>query len=312
MNLYRFSPLLLAASVGMLSLGLGPSIAQEISSGASKPSINYPETKQLDVVDNYHGREVKDPYQWLEDTESAETRHWVAAQNDITNRYLQSIPARPRMRQRLEKLWNYERYDLPIRRGSTYFYTHNDGLQNQSVLYKADSLDPSRAILLDPNTLSPDGTVALAGSIPSDDGKLLAYGLADGGSDWRTWQVRDVESNADLADRIRWVKFSEIAWKPDDSGFYYCRYDAPVEGQELTGTNENQRLYFHKLGDDQSTDELILQRPDQPKWGFASRRHRRRTLSDHPELERERTEGTNFCQGLTEPRCSGRAADHRL
>ncbi|MFK8111259.1 MAG: prolyl oligopeptidase family protein [Rubripirellula sp.] len=231
--------------------------------------MKYPETKQTDVIDDYHGRKVSDPYRWLEDTESEETAAWIAQQNEVTQAYLRSIPERAPMRERLEKLWNYERYSLPRRRGDTYLYSHNDGLQDQSVLYKADSLTSPRQVLLDPNKLSEDGTVALAGIAPSDDGKLLAYGLADGGSDWRTWKVRDVATGKDLDDLVQWVKFSGIAWKPDASGFFYGRYDAPAEGQELTGTNENQRLYFHRLGDDQSKDELILERPDEPKWGFS-------------------------------------------
>jgi prolyl oligopeptidase len=231
--------------------------------------MKYPETKTVDVVDDYHGRKVSDPYRWLEDTESEDTAEWIAAQNKVTQAYLEGIPERKAIRERLEKLWNYERYSLPRRHGSTYLYTHNDGLQNQSVLYKAESLDADREVLLDPNTLSEDGTVALAGFVPSDDGKLLAYGLADGGSDWRTWKVRDISTGKDLDDVVQWVKFSGIAWMPDGSGFFYGRYDAPEEGAELTGTNENQQLYFHRIGDNQDNDKLIYKRPDHPKWGFS-------------------------------------------
>ena len=268
-NLHRFSLLVSLAGLGMFFPGLNLAIAQATSSQSNKSSMKYPETQMLDVVDDYHGRKVRDPYRWLEDTESEQTAAWVAAQNEVTHRYLQSIPDRAAIRQRLEKIWNYERYDLPRRRGSTYFYTHNDGLQNQSVLYKAESLGAQRETLLDPNSMSTDGTIALAGEVPSQDGRLLAYALADGGSDWRTWRVRDVASCQDLDDLIQWVKFSGIAWKPDGSGFFYGRYSAPVEGEELTGTNENQSLYFHQLGDDQGKDQLIFKRPDQPKWGFA-------------------------------------------
>ncbi len=235
----------------------------------SESSMTYPETTTVDVKDDYHGRVVKDPYRWLEDTESDETAAWVKAQNEVTDKYLHSIPERESMHKRLEQLWNYERFGLPRRRGDTYFYSHNDGLQNQSVFYKASSLDAEREVLIDPNTLSKDGTIALAGATPSDDGKLLAYGLADGGSDWRTWKVRDVATGKDLEDEIKWVKFSGIAWMPDGSGFFYGRYEAPAEGELLTGTNENQKLYFHKIGDDQSDDTLVLQRPDHPKWGFS-------------------------------------------
>jgi prolyl oligopeptidase len=234
----------------------------------AKTPMQYPDTKRIEVTDDYHGRKVSDPYRWLEDTESEETAAWIAAQNKVTQEYLKSIPEREPMRQRLEKLWNYERYSLPSRRGDNYVYTHNNGLQDQSVLYKASSLDAEREVLLDPNLLSEDGTVALSDMVRSDDGTLLAYSLADGGSDWRTWKVRDVATGKDLPDTIEWVKFSSIAWKPDGSGFFYGRYSEPIEGQELTGTNENQRLFFHQLGDDQSQDTLILERPDEPKWGF--------------------------------------------
>ncbi len=259
-------------SIGVLIL---MSASQEISaqqsaqSTSNAPALQYPETASTDVVDNYFGRKVADPYRWLEDTESKETAAWIKAQNEVTDQYLESIPARAKMRKRLERLWNYERFGLPAKRGTTYFYTHNDGLQDQSIYYKTDSLDSPRSVLLDPNKLSEDGTVALAGAVASDNGKLLAYGLADGGSDWRTWKVRDVASGKDLDDVVRWVKFSSIAWTSDNNGFFYGRYKPPTEGEELTGTNENQQLYFHKIGDDQRNDKLILSRPDHPKWGFS-------------------------------------------
>lgn len=243
--------------------------AQSVS--VDQVRMEYPDTKEVEVVEDYHGRTVADPYRWLEDTESEETAAWIAAQNEVTDAYLQSIPERPAIRERIERLWNYARFGLPERHHSTYLYWHNDGLQNQNVLYKADSLDAQRQVLIDPNKLSEDGTVALAGYQATDDGKLLAYGLADGGSDWRTWRVRDIASGKDLDDVIRWVKFSGVAWMPDGSGFYYGRYDAPEEGEELLGTNENQKLYFHRLGQDQSADTLVYERPDEPKWGFSPR-----------------------------------------
>ncbi|WP_436717484.1 prolyl oligopeptidase family serine peptidase [Roseiconus lacunae] len=231
--------------------------------------LTYPETETVDITDTYHGISVADPYRWLEGTESDATRAWIDAQNEVTQNYLQSLPGRDEMRQRLEKLWNYERYGIPRRRGDRYFYSHNDGLQNQSVFYTAESLDAPRKVLIDPNTLSEDGTVALASTAVTKDGTLVAYGLADGGSDWRTWKVRDVASGEDLEDVVRWVKFSGVAWLPDNSGFFYSRYDAPEEGAELTGTNENQKMYFHRLGTTQDNDPLILARPDNPKWGFS-------------------------------------------
>jgi prolyl oligopeptidase len=245
------------------------SVSQPSETEAAAVPLTYPKTKKVDVVDTYHDIPVADPYRWLEDTESKETEGWVEAQNEVTQAYLKSLPGREEMRQRLEKLWNYERYGLPRRRGERYFYSHNDGLQNQSILYKAASLDAPREVLIDPNTLSDDGTVALAGSAITEDGSLIAYALADGGSDWRTWKVRDVETGKDLQDTVRWVKFSGIAWLPDNSGFFYSRYAEPVEGDELTGTNENQRMYFHKLGTSQDDDQLVIARPDQPKWGFS-------------------------------------------
>ncbi len=252
----------------------GPLAAQSVSAqsvSTDQARMKYPDTKEVDVVDDYHGRKVSDPFRWLEDTESEETAAWIAAQNEVTDAYLQAIPERPAIRERIERLWNYARFGLPERHESTYLYWHNDGLQNQNVLYKADSLDAQRQVLIDPNKLSEDGTVALAGYEATDDGKLLAYGLADGGSDWRTWRVRDIASGEDLDDVVRWVKFSGVAWTPDGSGFYYGRYDAPKEGEELLGTNENQKLYFHKLGQDQNADELVYERPDEPKWGFSPR-----------------------------------------
>ncbi|KAA5538762.1 S9 family peptidase [Roseiconus nitratireducens] len=243
--------------------------AQTVSAQNRADPLKYPETRTTDVTDDYHGNVVADPYRWLEDTESKETAEWVAAQNRVTEAYLESLPQREPMRKRLEQLWNYERYGLPRPRGEHYFYTHNDGLQNQSVMYIADSLEAKRRVFIDPNQFSEDGTVALAGTAITDDGKYVAYALADGGSDWRTWKVRDVASGKDTDDVVRWVKFSSVAWLPDNSGFFYSRYSEPVEGAELTGTNENQRMYFHSLGSDQSEDDLIIERPDHPKWGFS-------------------------------------------
>ncbi|NNE00553.1 MAG: S9 family peptidase [Pirellulaceae bacterium] len=229
----------------------------------------YPDTVKGDIVDDYHGNVVADPYRWLEDTESDETAQWIQAQNEVTQAYLKTLPDRESMRARLETLWNYERFGLPRRRGETYFYSHNNGLQDQDILYKAAALDAQREVLIDPNQLSADGTVALAGTATTEDGKLIAYALADGGSDWRTWRIRDVATGKDLEDVVRWVKFSGIAWLPDASGFFYSRYVEPDADDALTAKNENQTMYFHALGTDQSADAMILQRPDHPKWGFS-------------------------------------------
>lgn len=254
--------------------------ADETSISSTDPSatnsmISYPETATVDVTDDYHGRTVADPYRWLEDVESDETAAWVNAQNKVTEAYLETLASREPMRQKLEAFWNYSRTSIPQRHGDRYFMTHNDGLQNQSVLYvapastPADQLESVRKVLIDPNTLSEDGTIALGSWYPSEDGKLLAYSIADGGSDWRTWRVRDVETGNDTDDVVRWSKFSGIAWTPDGDGFYYARYAEPVAGEELTATNEKQMVYLHRLGTDQSADPLVYSRLDEPQWGFS-------------------------------------------
>jgi prolyl oligopeptidase len=228
----------------------------------------YPATRKGDVVDHLHGRSVADPYRWLEDDNSEETKQWVAAQNRVTAGFLATIPQRGEIRSRLEQLWNFERTGTPGEYGGRWFFTHNTGLQNQSVLKVADSLEDGGRVLLDPNTLAADGTVALAGYKPSEDGKLLGYSISRGGSDWNEILVRDVASGKDLPDHLKWIKFSGISWAKDGSGFYYSRYDAPAEGAALTQKNEFQKLCFHRIGTPQSEDRLVYQREDRPKWGF--------------------------------------------
>ena len=228
----------------------------------------YPDARKSGQNDDYHGTQVADLYRWLEDPESAESREWIEAENALTFGFLEKIPARERIAKRLTTLWNYERYGTPYLQGGRYFYGKNDGLQNQSVLYVAESLDAAPRVLLDPNTLSADGTVALAGYAISDDGKHMAYGLSAAGSDWTEWHVRSVDTGNDLADHLRWVKFSGVSWAKDGNGFYYSRYDAPPEGEELQQANYFQKLFFHTLGTEQSADSLIYERPDQKEWGF--------------------------------------------
>jgi prolyl oligopeptidase len=228
----------------------------------------YPETRKGDVVDQLHGTAVADPYRWLEDDNSEETKQWVTAQNRVTGEFLATIPQRGEIRSRLEALWNFERTGAPGEYGGRWFFTHNTGLQNQPVLKVADSLDDGGRVLLDPNKLAADGTVALAGYKPSEDGKLLGYLISRGGSDWNEILVRDVATGKDLADHLKWVKFSGISWAKDGSGFYYSRYDAPAEGAALTQKNEFQKLSFHRIGTPQSEDLLVYQRMDRPKWGF--------------------------------------------
>lgn len=233
------------------------------------PAIQYPTTRRGDCLEVLHGTPVADPYRWLEDDNSSETAAWVAAQNEVTFGYLNQVAEREELRARLTELWDYEKFGVPIRRGSRIFYTRNDGLQNQSALYWQEGLEGSPRLLLDPNTLSADGTVALSGFEISDDGRYLAYGLSGAGSDWQEWFVREVDSGADLPDRVQWVKFSSAAWTAGSQGFFYSRYDAPAEGEALKGANYYQKLYYHRLGEDQSADRLVYQRPDQKEWGFS-------------------------------------------
>ncbi len=230
-------------------------------------SLVYPKAKTVDQVDDYHGVKVADPYRWLEDTDSADTHDWVEAENKLTFGYLDQIPYRAAIRERMTKLWNYERFTVPEQQGGRYFYQHNNGLQNQNVLLVGESLTAEPRVLLDPNTLSSDGTVALSGSVFTDDGKLMAYGTAASGSDWQEWHVRDVDSGKDLPDLIKWVKFSGASWSKDGKGFYYSRYDEP-KGTALRDTNYFQKLYYHKLGTEQSEDKLIYERPDNKELGF--------------------------------------------
>ena len=235
---------------------------------APSPTLTYPHTRTVDQVDDYHGTKVVDPYRWLEDTDSPDTREWIEAENKLTFHYLEQIPYRQAIHDRLKTLWNYERYGVPEQQGGRYFYQHNTGLQNQSVLLVADSLTAEPRLLLDPNTLSADGTVALVGHAVSDDGKLLAYGTAASGSDWMEWHVRDVETAKDLPDTLRWVKFSGASWTKDGKGFFYSRYDEPKAGAPLRDANYFHKLYYHRLGTAQSEDKLIYDRPDNKELGF--------------------------------------------
>ena len=249
-----------------------PCLAALLMTGCMTPDyhVNYPPTRKVDQVDTYHGTQVADPYRWLEDDNAADTQAWVEAQNRVTSDYLGKIPQRSELRERLTQLWNYERYGIPSRKGSRYFISKNNGLQNQSVLYTLDRLDAEPRLLLDPNTLSPDGTVALAGMRVSEDGNLIAYGLAAAGSDWNEWKVRDVRTGKDLSDHLKWVKFSGASWTKDSTGFYYSRYDEPKPGDTLKGVNYFQKLYFHRIGTAQTEDRLVYQRADQKEWGFGA------------------------------------------
>lgn len=230
--------------------------------------MEYPITKQETQSDNYFGTHVPDPYRWLEDPDSPETIAWVESQNKVTDAFLNTIETRDQIRERVTELWNYQRFGTPTVEGGRYFFEQNDGLQNQNVLMVGVAVDAAPRVLLDPNEWSNDGTIDMASWVPSRDGKLLAYGVADGGSDWQTWQVLDVDSGTVLDDTIKWVKFSRVSWKDDSSGFFYSRYDEPVEGTEYTSSNYFQKLYYHSLGTSQSDDELVYKRDDEKEWGF--------------------------------------------
>lgn len=245
-------------------------LATGTGANAEEYVLRYPDTKTVNQVDIYHGTEVADPYRWLEDDVrvSEDVAAWVKAENEVTFGYLEQIPERDGIQKRLTELWNYEKIGTPFKAGGRYYFFRNDGLQNQSVLWMQKSLDDEPVVLMDPNTWSDDGTVALAGVSFSDYGKYVAYGVQDAGSDWRTWKVKEVATGADLDDAVRWVKFAGIAWTPDGAGFFYSRYDEPVEGAAFQSLNLNQKVYYHRIGDPQSDDVLIYERPDEPEWGF--------------------------------------------
>ncbi len=217
----------------------------------------YPDTHRGDVIEDYHGTAVADPYRWLENADSAETAAWVAAENEVTFDYLEQIPYRGAVRTRLTELWNYPRTDTPVRVGEWYFVFRNDGLQNQSVLCRQKGLDGAPEVFLDPNTLSADGTVALADVSFSRDHRWMAYAVAAAGSDWVKIHVRDVASGADTDEVIEWVKFSGAVWAPDSKGFYYSCYEAPKDGNIYSAQNQHQMVYYHALGTPQSADVRI-------------------------------------------------------
>ncbi len=233
----------------------------------------YPAARRSDFKETLHGIEVPDPYRWMEDIDSPETRTWVEAESAHAEAFLSQLPARDKLRARLKELWDYEKIGMPTRKAGRVFYSTQSGLQNQPVLvWRPDGSDAEPTVLLDPNTLSDEGTVALSGLSIHDDGKLIAYGLSKAGSDWEEWRVRDVETGKDLDDHLRWVKFSGASWKkgPDAAkAFCYSRFDAPKEGEELSGTNYFQKLFLHRLGEPQEKDTLLYERPDQKKWNFS-------------------------------------------
>ncbi len=231
--------------------------------------VTYPETRRDTTVrDDYFGTIVEDPYRWLEDDQSEETKAWVKAQNAVTFGYLEQIPFRKKIQERLEEIWNFEKYGPPFRKAGFYYYFKNDGLQNQSVLYRQASLDGPAEVVLDPNTFSADGTTSLQEFSFSRDGRYLAYAISEGGSDWRTILVRDLQTGRDLPDKIQWAKFTGIGWASD--GFYYTRYPEPKEGDKLKGANQNSAIYYHRLGQPQSADRLVHRDPQHPNRYFSA------------------------------------------
>lgn len=229
-------------------------------------SFDYPKPRRVDQIDDFHGTKVADPYRWMEQTDSQETVSWIEAENKLTESYMDSIPQRAKIKARLTELWNYERFSSPSKIGNFYIYSKNDGLQNQSVLYKASSIDDPGSVFFDPNKLSADGTAALNGSSFTDDGKLWAYGVAVAGSDRTEWHVMEVATGKLLPDTLAPNRQGGVTWLKDNSGFYYSGYKPVEKGQELKANTFFQKIYFHKLGTPQSDDVVVYERPDNKEY----------------------------------------------
>lgn len=228
--------------------------------------LQYPETRMDDITDTYFGVEVADPFRWLEDDNSEKTKAWVTAQNEVTFGFLDRIPFRSKINDRLTQMWNYERYSTPWREGDYYFFFKNDGMQNQSVLYVREGLEGEPRVFIDPNQMSEEGIISLSRLSVCNQAKYMAYSISTGGSDWNEIFVKDIATGKTLDDHIKWVKFSGISWKGD--GFYYSRYDEPEPGQELSAANEFHKVYYHKLGTSQKEDRLVYYNPDHPRRNY--------------------------------------------
>ncbi|WP_238475458.1 prolyl oligopeptidase family serine peptidase [Sphingomonas cavernae] len=246
--------------------------AAPIAGSAAAPTFAYPASDRSGPTETHFGIRVADPYRWLENDVRGDVKvkAWVDAQNAVTDAYLDTLPGRDVLKARMTKLMNFERFGVPRKAGSRYFYTRNDGLQNQSVLYAQDGLAGARRVLIDPNTWAKDGATALAEWAPSDDGSKLVYAIQDGGSDWRTVKVLDAATGKMLDDEVKWVKYSNLSWAGDGSGFYYSRFAAPAEGQAFQSTTSNQQVWFHRIGTPQSADTLVYETPDRPALGHSA------------------------------------------
>jgi prolyl oligopeptidase len=254
-------------AAGLVAAGLARPETQPVEPRVLPP-FAAPPVRRQEVFDDYHGTQVEDPYRWLEDPVADQTRAFVAAQNTASRAFLDAVPARAAIRARLEELWNYPRRSAPMHYGKHWFWTANDGLQNQSVWYVDDSPTGPGRLLLDPNTLHADGAVSLAGFQPSDDGSLVAYAIARGGSDWQEWHVLDTATQHTLPDTLQWAKFTGAAWTADGRGFFYQRFPAPTEGEERQAANRTPQVCYHRIGTPQGEDLVVYERPDQPEWGF--------------------------------------------
>ena len=290
----------LRAPLALVALVMIPAAAQaaaaEATAAAPSARISYPATTRGDTIDAQFGVDVADPYRWLEDDVRVNPKvaAWVDAQNKVTNAYLAGLPGRETFKKRMTELYNYERFGLPRKAGSRYFYARNDGLQPQSVLFVRDGLAGEGRTLIDPNGWAKDGATALAEWEPSEDGKYLLYAVQDGGTDWRIVRVKDVATGADTGDEVHWVKFSDLAWAKDGSGFYYSRFPEPRDGEAFQSLNENHSVYFHRLGTPQSADTLIHATPDKPKLNNSA------TVTDDGKyLLVVGSEGTDERYGLT-------------
>jgi prolyl oligopeptidase len=247
----------------VLSAAWASSLPAQAKPGAT---LTYPVAKTVDHVDDYFGTKVADPYRWMEDLNAPDLAEWVKGENAVTEHYLSQLPMRAWFKTRITELWNYPKVSLPFREAGQLFYARNSGLQRQSVWYVRGSLDGAERMVIDPNTLSPDGSVALAGFSPSPDGRYLLYGVSQGGADWRTLLVQDLASAKQLADTVRWLKGGGSSWTKDGNGFFYSRFPEPEPGKQLQSAIRDEKIYYHRIGTSQAQDQLIYARPDQPEW----------------------------------------------